>query len=156
MTLLCHYFATAMWFIWHNYVNWIWQSMWCVWQSYCKYDIIMWIRINNLCDELTNFVIWFTKLCQSLTKTLSSVDKVCHPIDKTLWEWHMSAIIMSLIWQSLPSHMTKFVILSQTLSFIAIERSKSDIILCEIMTKFVVFLTLKGPNDKVGPRDALI
>ena len=49
--------------------------------------------------------------------------------------------------------MTKFVILSQTLSFIAIERSKSDIILCQIMTKFVVFLTLKGLNDKVGPRD---
>ena len=118
-----------MWFIWHNYVNWIWQSMWCVWQSYCKYDIIMWIRINNLCDELTNFVIWFTKLCQSLTKTLSSVDKVCHPIDKTLWEWHMSAIVMSLIWQSLSSHMTKFVILSQTLSFIANKKVLSLLIL---------------------------
>ena len=51
--------------------------------------------------------------------------------------------------------MTKFVILSQTLSFIAIERSKSDIILCQIMTKFVVFLTLKGLNDKVGPRDVV-
>ena len=140
----------------NNIVECLWQSLWIRWHCYCKYDPKKRLVINNIFTQLTNFVIWFTKLCQNLTKTMSFFDKLCHVGENTMSEWQRFPIVMSFLWQSLSSHVTKFVIEWHSLSFNKTERSKYDILLCHQMTKFVINLTSQLLNDKVVLRDVPI